>query len=234
MGKPVLPTYKTIAAEITNRIHEGEYKSGSYLPSENQLAREFEVTRTTIRKALNILKERGTIESHQGKGYRVKLLHWEQSLLTFYSFGRDIAWKVQNPETRLLSYNKIRGLKNINEFINTELWEITRLRFMNEIPLILETSYIPVKVMPEFKEEDLKQNSLYNLLKENGVHIVKAKEYLEPVLPSLEDQKLLNIKQNTPLFQTLRYTYDSNEKLLEVRESLIRGDHFRFSVEMTL
>lgn len=105
---------------------------------------------------------------------------------------------------------------------------------MNEIPLILETSYIPVKVMPEFKEEDLKQNSLYNLLKENGVHIVKAKEYLEPVLPSLEDQKLLNIKQNTPLFQTLRYTYDSNEKLLEVRESLIRGDHFRFSVEMTL
>ena len=229
-----LPSYKTIASEITQRIHQGIYSPGSYLPSENQLAREFEVTRTTIRQALNILKQKGTIESFQGKGYMVRQLHWEQSLLQFYSFGHNIADNIFNPDTRLLSYQKIKGLKNINQFINTELWEINRLRLMNKKPLILETSYIPIKFLPEFNANDLKQKSLYNLLKKNDVKIIKADEYLEPVLPSLEDQEVLEIKENTPLFQTLRYTYNSDQELVEVRESLIRGDYFRFSVEMTL
>ncbi|MFW6389925.1 MAG: GntR family transcriptional regulator, partial [Halanaerobiales bacterium] len=67
MENHLLSGYKTIAEEITRRIYEGDYLPGSYLPSENKLAREFEVTRTTIRKALNILKQRGTIESFQGK-----------------------------------------------------------------------------------------------------------------------------------------------------------------------
>ncbi|AZO95757.1 GntR family transcriptional regulator [Halocella sp. SP3-1] len=229
-----LASYKIIASEITQRIHTGDYSPGTYLPSENQLAREFEVTRTTIRKALNILKQKGTIDSFQGKGYIVRQLHWEQSLLQFYSFGHNIAENILNPATKLLSYQKINGLKNINEFLNIELWEIIRLRLMNENPLILETSYIPVKYLPQFEADELKQNSLYNLMKKNNVNIIKAKEYLEPVLPSLEDQEILGINEDTPLFQTIRYTYDSDQRLTEVRESLIRGDYFRFSVEMTL
>ncbi|MFW5991922.1 MAG: GntR family transcriptional regulator [Halanaerobiaceae bacterium] len=234
MAKYSLPSYKTIASEITQRIHKGIYSPGTYLPSENQLALEFEVTRTTIRKALNILKQRGTIESFQGKGYMVKQLHWEQSLLQFYSFGRNIAENIQNPDTNILSYQKIDGLKNIDEYTSTELWDITRLRLMNKKPLILETSYIPVSFLPRFDEIQLQQNSLYNLLKENGVNIIRAKEYLEPILPSLEDQQMLKIEADTPLFQILRYTYDSNQELVEVRESLIRGDQFHFSTEMTL
>ncbi|MTI62095.1 MAG: GntR family transcriptional regulator [Firmicutes bacterium] len=229
-----LASYKIIASEITQRIHNGYYSPGTYLPSENQLAREFEVTRTTIRKALNILKQKGSIDSFQGKGYIVRQLHWEQSLLQFYSFGHNIADNILDPDTKLLSYQKINGLKNIDEFIDTALWEITRLRLMNKKPLILETSYIPVEFLSEFKSDDLKQDSLYNLMKRNSVNIVKAKEYLEPVLPSLEDQDILDITQDTPLFQTMRYTYNFEQRLVEVRESLIRGDYFRFSVEMTL
>ncbi|MFW6390055.1 MAG: GntR family transcriptional regulator, partial [Halanaerobiales bacterium] len=214
-----IPGYKMIATEISQRIHHGTYTPGTYLPSENQLAREFEVTRTTIRKALNILKQKGTVESFQGKGYKVRQLHWEQSLLQFYSFGHNIADGIFNPDTKLLSYNKIKGLKIIEEFTNTELWEITRLRLMNKKPLILETSYIPTLFLKKFKDEQLSQDSLYTLLKNNNINIIRANEYLEPVLPSLEDQEILGIKEDSPLFQTLRYTYDSEDRVVEVRES---------------
>ena len=60
----------------------------------------------------------------------VKELHWEQSLLQFYSFGHNIAENIMNPDTKLISYQKINGLKNIDEFLKTELWEMTRLRLM--------------------------------------------------------------------------------------------------------
>ncbi|MGM0603015.1 MAG: GntR family transcriptional regulator, partial [Bacillota bacterium] len=144
-----------MAAEITQRIYEGEYSSGSYLPSENKLAQEFEVTRSTIRKALNVLKDKGTIESRQGKGYLIKELHWEQSLLQFYSFGKNISKNIENPETEVLEYKKIGGLKTVADFKDSELWEINRLRFMNGIPLILETSYIPIKFLAEFEKTEL-------------------------------------------------------------------------------
>lgn len=226
--------YKNIAAKITQRIYQGDYSSGDYLPSENELAQEFEVTRSTIRKALNVLKNKGTIESRQGKGYLIKELHWEQSLLQFYSFGENISKNIENPKTELLEYKKIEGLKTIIDFQKQKLWEISRLRFMNGIPLILETSYIPIKLLNDFKEKDLEQDSLYKLLKKSNNNVVKAKEYLEPVLPSLEDQKLLQVKEKSCLFQTIRYSYNAESKLVELRESLIRGDHFSFSVEMTL
>ncbi|MFW5985749.1 MAG: GntR family transcriptional regulator [Halanaerobiales bacterium] len=229
-----LPGYKKIAGEITGRIHSGEYPSRSFLPSENQLAREFGVTRSTIRKALNILKQRGTIESFQGKGYRVRSLIWEQSLLHFYSFGRNIARKFYNPETRLLSATRIEGENKIEKFGREKLWEITRLRLVDGLPLILETSYIPVKYLEKAMVDDFHQDSLYNLLEDRGVHLVKADEYLEPVIPSARARKYLEINKDQPLFQTVRYTYDSRQHLVEMRESLIRGDHFRFSVEMTL
>lgn len=234
VNSPLSALYKNIAAEITQRIYQGEYPSGSYLPSENSLAQEFEVTRSTIRKALNVLKEKGTVESRQGKGYLVRELHWEQSLLQFYSFGKNIAQNIENPETKVLDFKKLNNLKTVDEFKSTELWQISRLRLMNEVPLILETSYIPVKYLKEFDAIELKQDSLYNLLKKKNNNVVKAKEYLEPVLPSLEDQKLLEINDENCLFQTLRYSYNAKEELVELRESLIRGDHFRFSVEMTL
>lgn len=232
--KNSLPGYKKIAGEIKQRIHDGKYPPRSYLPSENKLAREFTVTRTTIRKALNILKQNGTIESFQGKGYRVKSLYWEQSLLQFYSFGRNIADSLEHPKTKLVAFQQIRGLNDITDFIDTDLWEITRLRLVNNIPLILENSYIPVKFLPEIKAKSLEQNSLYTLLEDNNMPVITAKEFLEPVIPSLEAQRMLKIESDEPLFQTIRYSYNSNKKLIELRESLIRGDHFRFFVEMTL
>jgi len=228
------PIYQTIADQIISRIYEGEYPMNSFLPSENELAEEFHVTRTTIRKVLSLLKQQGTIKSYQGRGYKVQSLFWEQSLLKFYSFGKSIASKLENSNTKLISVKNVSGLEDVDEFKNIELWEITRLRLVGEIPLILETSYIPVEFLKKVNNKNLETKPLYDLLAREGIRCVNAKEYLEPVLPSLEAQELLEIEENIPLFQTTRYTYDSENRLVEFRESLIRADHFRFFTELKL
>ncbi len=229
-----LPSYKKIASIITERIYKGLYPPSTYLPSENKLSEEFSVTRATIRKALNILKQQETIESFKGKGYRVKTLYWEQSLLQFYSFGRNIAGKVKDTRTELISCNIINGLYDIEEFKEQKLREITRLRLIEDIPVIMETSYIPEQYLSDISEEVLLKESLYDLLEASELSIVRAREYLEPVYPSVEACKYLKVNEETPLFQTKRYTYDTTDRLVEFRDSLIRGDKFRFSVEMTL
>jgi len=234
MAKKMLSAYEKIAAELMEKIREGKYPPGTFLPSENTLSQEYNVTRTTIRRALEVLKKQGTIESFRGKGYQVKPLYWEQSLLKFYSFGRNIAENIDNPDTKIISINKIHGLNDIKQFNNIDLWEIRRLREMDKIPLIFETSYIPIEYLPGFSGKKLDKNSLYHLLELNNIHLINAKEFLEPVLPNIETQKIMNINADLPLFQTIRYTYDKDDNLIELRESLIRGDHFRFSVEMNI
>ncbi|HLV10739.1 MAG TPA: GntR family transcriptional regulator [Halanaerobiales bacterium] len=234
-----LPGYKRIASVINSRIHKGLYPPSSYLPSENTLAAEFGVTRATVRKALNILKQQGTVESFQGKGYQVKSLYWEQSLLQFYSFGRDIAGKIENTRTELLSCNLLDDLKDIEDkgkriFEQGQLWEISRLRLIEDTPIILETSYIPKKYLLEIEEGLLLKESLYDLLEKFSIRIIRAREYLEPVTPDKASREKLKVKEDTALFRTSRYTYDSGDRLVEFRDSLIRGDCFRFSVEMTI
>lgn len=234
MSDDKLPIYKIIANEITSHIYEGEYPLNSFLQSENELAEEFHVTRTTIRKALSLLKQQGTIKSYQGKGYKVQSLFWEQSLLKFYSFGKSIATQLENSKTKLISIRKEEGLEDLEEYKKIELWEITRLRLVGEIPLILETSYIPCEYFKKIDKKKLEFKSLYDLLEREGIRCVKAREYLEPTLPSIEAQELLEIEENIPLFQTTRYTYDPDDRLVEFRESLIRADHFRFFTELNL
>jgi len=228
------PIYQTITDQIISRIYEGEYPMNSFLPSENELAEEFHVTRTTIRKVLSLLKQQGTIKSYQGRGYKVQSLFWEQSLLKFYSFGKSIASKLENSNTKLISVKDVSGLEDVDEFKNVELWEITRLRLVGEIPLILESSYIPIDFLKKTDNKNLETKPLYDLLAREGIRCVNAKEYLEPILPSIEAQELLEIDENIPLFQTTRYTYDSENRLVEFRESLIRADHFRFFTELKL
>lgn len=235
MAKNKVPIYKIIADKITTRIYEGVYSLNSYLPSENELAEEFHVTRTTIRKVLEVLKHQGTIKSYPGRGYKVQSLLWEQSLLKFYSFGRSIATKIENSKTKLISINKVDGLGDVDKFEQLELWEITRIGMVGEIPLILETSYIPCDYLKKVDNKKLLQTkSLYDVLEREGIRCVRAKEYLEPVLPSLEAQKLLEVEENVPLFQTTRYTYDSDDRFVEFRESLIRADYFKFYTELSL
>ncbi|MFA7569532.1 MAG: UTRA domain-containing protein, partial [Defluviitoga tunisiensis] len=146
-----------------------------------------------------------------------------------------IATKIENSKTKLISINKVDGLGDVDKFEQLELWEITRIGMVGEIPLILETSYIPCDYLKKVDNKKLLQTkSLYDVLEREGIRCVRAKEYLEPVLPSLEAQKLLEVEENVPLFQTTRYTYDSDDRFVEFRESLIRADYFKFYTELSL
>ncbi len=57
-----------VAAEIEEAIMDGSYSAGSQLPSEQQLANQFGVSRNVVREAFKFLKERGLIEILNGSG----------------------------------------------------------------------------------------------------------------------------------------------------------------------
>lgn len=71
----IQPKYKEIYQELSGEIADGVFAAGERLPTEQQLAKRFGVTRQTVLKALNTMKYDRMIHSVQGKGTFVSVIH---------------------------------------------------------------------------------------------------------------------------------------------------------------
>ena len=235
------PYYLQIYTVLKERIDTGIYKENAMLPSENELVKEFEVTRLTIRNSIKKLKDEGRIYTLKGKGSFVNAnsSKIEHSLFKFYSFGRDYASSGIETQTEVIQAfienadeeicQKLSLSLNKEEKVNN----IIRIRKLDKIPLIVETSYTPCKLAPAMIEEDLEKLSIYDLLENKfNLKIVNAKEYLDPNIAGPYYSKLLGVKRNTPVFVTERITYTNDGIPIEYRVSIIRSDRFRFSVDL--
>lgn len=229
--------YVQIYNILKKRIEDRIYMPNTLLPSENELAEEFNVTRITIRNAIKILKEEGRIYTEKGKGSFVKAPGIEQSLFKFYSFGRNYAKQDFQTETKVIR-TKI-GVQDeeicnkLNLSNDDEVIEIIRLRKIEQSPVILEFSYIPLRMAPDILEMDLANLSIYDLLEERfELKITRAKEYLSPDITDEYESKHLEIPKKTPVFITDRITYTQRDLPIEYRKSVIRSDKFKFFVDL--
>lgn len=226
------PIYLQIKDILHERIVSGTYETGNKIPSENQLAQEFQVTRSTIRNAIKELKNDGYLHSIKGKGILVNPPKIEQSLLKFYSFGRDISKISNDSSSKIIHIRKIPGSEDLLEKLKKKdpVYEMIRVRYLNEVPLILESSYIPESFANDLLSYDLENNSLYDILEKiNATKITHAVESLEPTISNSFESHLLHIPLHSPVFKTERVTYILDMVPLEVRKSLIRGDKFKFT-----
>lgn len=229
-----MPYYLQIYKELYERIITKVYAPGQLIPSENELTDEFKVTRATIRNAIKKLQDEGFVNTEKGKGTFVNSPKIEQSLFKFYSFGRD--YRNLNIQSVLIKVADCTD-ENIHQILGLTsgdlIKEIVRVRKLDNIPVIIETSYIPDKYVPGIEKFDLENSSIYDLLEQHyGFHILKAKEYLDTCIADSYHSQLLELKAGNPVFATERTTYNTDQKPIEFRKSIIRSDKFRFSVEL--
>ncbi len=232
-----LPYYIQIKKIIEKRIKKGFYPVETLLPSENTLSKEFDVTRGTIRNAIAELKKEGMVYTEKGKGTKVKQSKIEQSLLKFYSFGREYEDYSKAYSVIIDKKIIINPCLDIQEKLELKeentVYKIIRLRYFNEIPLILECSYIPAALTPDILQEDLENKSIYNLLEyKYNMKIKKAKEYISPKMSEKDESTYLEIELGSPVFYTERITLSYDENPIELRRSIIRGDRFTFYTEL--
>lgn len=232
-----LAYYIQIYNILKKRIEDRIYLPNKLLPSENELAEEFKVTRITVRNALKRLKQEDRIYTEKGKGSFVKPSVIEQSLFKFYSFGRNYNKQESQTETTVIDAMICDGDDDMQDKLkltgNRKVIKITRLRKMEQSPAILEFSYIPFQLAPNILEFDVANSSIYDLLEDNfNLKIARAKEYLSPALTDVYESVLLEIEEKTPVFITERTTYTQGDVPIEFRKSIIRSDKLKFFVEL--
>jgi GntR family transcriptional regulator len=232
-----VPYYLQIYIELKNRIDSMMYKPNEILPSENELVEEFGVTRVTVRNSIKKLKDEGRIRTEKGKGSYVNSPKIIQNLDKIYSLGRDFNEEGHKLDSIILevyteccneTIRKNLGLKPDEQVVVIKL-----VRKLDNVPVVGQTSYLPMKVIPGFSISELNKCSVYTVLEDKyKIQLLKAIEYLDPIVADEYYSKLLEVDIDTPLFLTERITYTEGDRPVEFRRCVIRSDKFRFSVEL--
>ena len=233
-----IPFYIQVRDVLREHLQAGIWQPGDRLPSEPELCRMFAVSRPVIRQALNDLAQHGLVARLKGKGTFVAPPKITESLVQkLTGFYQDMVEQGYTPTARVLRQELAPAGRRVAERLNiapeTPVIVIERLRFVQDEPIQLVTTYIPQAACPALLEVDLSRRSLYAFLDEAcGIVIARGHRSVEAVAANEYEAQMLCVKKGAPLILLDSVSYLSDGTPIEYYHALHRGDRTRFEVEL--
>ncbi|MCR2824965.1 GntR family transcriptional regulator [Microbacterium sp. zg.Y909] len=205
------------------------------LPTERELADEFEISRLTVRRALDQLENEGWVYRVQGAGTFVS----ERTIIKSFeltSFSEDMRSRGMVPGSLPVSVAIVPAGQRISYALNLtpsdSVAHIRRVRTADDAPMCLENAWLPEPIVPGIVGA-LGESSLYELLEQRyNVQIERADQIIRATVLDPDVAALLNVPAFSPAFLVSRTSYDVRGRAIEYAESLYRGD--RYSYELTV
>jgi GntR family transcriptional regulator len=231
-----IPYHYQLRELLRDEITSGHWEVGERLPSERELCDAFNLSRTTIREALDALVSEGLLRREKGRGtFVAEPKITEKWLETADSFTESMLDQGYQLETTVLSLSVEKAPSKVARELRLRSEEpvivLTRLRSILQEPILVVTSYIPQRICPALVEEDFSSQSLYQLLREKyGIHIAQAKRFMEAVAADEMESSLLHVRQGAPLLLIESTAYLDDGTPVEFFKARHRGDRTRFEV----
>ncbi|QQZ10124.1 GntR family transcriptional regulator [Heyndrickxia vini] len=215
LSKKKGPIYLQVKNILKERILSGEYRIGTYIPSQEQLEHEFNVSKITIRNAVEELVGEGYLEKRSGKGTKVinnKLISKLSKAKNFTEILVDKGYKIQKKQANISVIHNEPDTFLYEQFGET-CYCVTRLYYLDDQPYIYFSHYLPIWLSLSLDTE-VYMMSLYDLLNEKGISFSRFTDEFEVESPSKEIAEKLQIPIQ-PLFKRMRYAYNEGDELVE-------------------
>lgn len=235
-GAETVPKYLQISREIIASITSGALAAGDMAMSENDIITTYRVSNTTARRALQEVERAGWVRRIKGKGTVVEDKRVGRSVDRILGFTRNMVEAGRHPETKLLGVRTRQTGRTLDigghqYHMPGPVYVIERLRLADGIPIMEETRYISARLCPSISEHNL-EASLYDLYEKSyGLLLTEVKQVLSTVI--LDQKALLDLfelHEATPAFLVEGVTFCGRDLILEIEESLYRGDQYQFTV----
>jgi len=199
-----VPMYRQISSILSEKITEGELVPGDRLPTELDLAQEYNVSRITVRAAIKELEDDGLVQRAQGKGTfvcKTKDPYFLRQGDDLYGFTHACQMSGKEPKTELITMDYVLPSKKIQTFLNLSSGEkalfSSRLRYADNVPILIEYNYF-IPTLSFLFDENL-NGSLFSVLNKHGYLVCTKMRNLEICCPTKEEASLLQIKPASPL-----------------------------------
>ncbi|SER95518.1 GntR family transcriptional regulator [Salipaludibacillus aurantiacus] len=231
-----IPIYYQLEEKIKNQIDQGDLKPGDMLPSEREYANTYAISRMTVRQAITKLVNDGYVYRKKGTGTFVSEKKIEQPLQGLTSFTEDMKARGMTPGNRLVHFKVVPATSSVANYLkiqeNDPVYEIQRVRLADNVPMALETSYLPEKLVPGVTKE-IMQSSLYEYIEAAlGKKIKEATQIIESSTANQNEVELLQVRKSSPILLIERHTYLEDGTPVEFVKSAYRADRYRFMINM--
>ena len=228
-----LPLYQQLQRALRQAIETRLLSPDDALPAERDLATEFDVSRITVRKAIDGLVQEGLLVRRQGSGTFV-VAKVEKNFSKLTSFSEDMRARGRTPRSVWLQRSE--GTVSPEEALalrsspGTPVYRFHRIRFANEQPMSIEYATVLASSLPSVHAVE---SSLYEALEKAGNRPVRALQRLRAVLLTGEQAKLLQAKEKDAGLLVERLGFLKDGQAAEFSHSYYRGDIYDFVAELS-
>lgn len=218
------------------QIAGGNWHPGQTIPTEIELMKKYEVSRTTVREAVSALVQEGYLVKKQGKGTFVREPRLLESLGRLTGFAEESTQHGYAPSAQLIGVtNQLDGDPEVEQLNlpDGQSWvKIERLRLASGDPIAIERSYWPKHIADILCQEDLETVAYYSSLERNKIFLRYAEEDISAINADKTDASWLQVKVGSALIEMARLAYDTSDKLIEYTCTRYRGDRYKYHVHL--
>ena len=208
--------YRTIAADLRRQIVGGELAAGAVLPSEAELAGSYDVSRVTVRKALEVLRDEALVASRQGYGWFVDGDTVRQSLGALSTIEGQLTEQGRVPQRRVVSF----GFEPDG---GADSLVVVRVNLADGLPFAVVTVWCPAELGSSLSRDDVESATFYELLPVDFDH---ATQTIGAALADDRDAELLEVPVGSPMLVVERRSVDT------AGVEVLRSEH-RFPAHLT-
>ncbi|MFZ5453593.1 MAG: phosphonate metabolism transcriptional regulator PhnF [Thermodesulfobacteriota bacterium] len=228
--------YQQLSGLLTKQIAAGIFPSGSQLPTEMEISRQYKLNRHTVRRALEVMEQEGLVYRLRGKGTFVaaKKIPYRVSQKT--QFTSSILEAGFTPQACLINSYELSADRELAERLEIapkdKVTVLKILRYADNLPFCFTLSYLPAHKYPGLSAVLPESFSLYQVIKEHfGVEARRVSSTFEVGLPERADSEMLRISPNTPLLIVKSCAKDQHGAVAEFCSSKFRGDYCTITLD---
>ncbi|EOH93835.1 GntR family transcriptional regulator [Enterococcus pallens] len=203
-----MPKYKEIAMALKEKIIEGDYKEGELLPDQETLAKSYQTSRVTVRKAIQLLIDEGLLYTRRGSGTYVRnnikknnknVTQINSVFGTSLQEGAEVTSKILRFEVRFPTTYEYEALKIKH---TDPVYDIKRVRYVDQEARSIESSIMPLKYIKDLDEEIL-MGSIYNYIRDELGYVISAAQRVIIASKANElDSQEFGIDVGEPILET--------------------------------
>ena len=231
------PRYHQVYVTLRTWVLDGTYKPGDQIPTEPQLCEMFDVSRITVRKAIDNLAREGWLLRQQGRGTFVQLSAARAAAAADLESVRD----------------RVAGLAAATEVVDLNVIEVapdeetaaalgvadgalvqraTHVRTLKGVRLGLITTYVPLDIARLVASAEMARQPMFELLATAGIRVARADQYIGATLAGVEVAGALDIEVGAPMLRLTRIVFDTEGRPVERVVALYRADAYQYHMQL--
>ncbi|SHG74595.1 GntR family transcriptional regulator [Pollutimonas bauzanensis] len=232
------PLYARVETALAADILKGVLPAGAQLPNEDRLVEQFNVSRTTVRKAIQNLARRELVEIRRGRGTFVASPKITQELTELSGFVEDMQALGRKPTARLMDSQVVAASDAVARQLalatGARVMKIQRLRLADGVAMSFDETYLPLEIGEQVITHDLEAEPIFMLLEQKyNIPLLEAEYRLEAVAAESAVAAALGIPVGSPVFLIERTSYSEGNTPIDYEKLYYRGDLIRFATRLS-